>query len=565
MKNLEIAKILYNIADLLEIKEVKFKPQAYRNAAKGVEGLAEDIAKVHQRGELENIPGVGEHIAAKISEIIKTGKLKYYNKLKKEVRVDVEGLKLIPTLGPKKILILYKKLNIKTIADLQKAIKKGKLEKLKGFSKITTTNLLAGIQLVKSRPQRFLYAHLELIVEEISSILKRAAGVSHVEVAGSFRRRKETIGDLDFIVVTRKPKAVIDTFTNLPDVKKVLASGTRKSSILLTNGLQVDLRLVKQDSLGAARQYFIGNKQHNIALRQMALRRSYTLNEYGLFKNKHKIAGKSEEQIYQKLGLSWIPPEIRRNDGEIRAAEKGEIPSLIEKKNIKGVFHLHSNWSDGNDSMLRMAKQAEQLGLKFISFNDHFGPIGITNPLIEKRLSGYLKAIDKVRKKVGLRIFSGLEIDILKNGELPLGKKRLSSLDVIIAAVHLATKMPQEKMTQRICKALENQVHILGHPTDRLLQKRQGLNLNLDKIFTTCKERGTFLEINGVPQRMDLSGELIKKALNIGCKLAIGNDAHTIQNVKDYKYGVFMARRGWAEKKDVLNCWPIKKIEKIFS
>ncbi len=565
MKNLEIARILNSIADILELQGVEFKPQAYHKAALSIEGLTEDIEELYQQGKLKDIPGVGESIAEKIEEIIKTGKLHYYDQLKKEIKIDIEGLNSIPGLGPKKMKVLYEKLKVKDIKDLERVIKEGKLQKLAGFGEETAKNLLQGIEVVKTRPKRFLYAHASPIVYHIIERLQKNPAVAKVEVAGSFRRGKETVGDLDILVSSKQPDKVMDAFVSLPDVKDVLAKGTTKSSIRLSNGMQVDLRVVKDSEWGSALLYFIGNKDHNVELRKLALSKGYTLNEYGLFtlRGKKWIAGKTQEDIYRKLGLAYIEPELRENTGEIKVAQEHKLPALITVKDIKGAFHNHSTWSDGNNSLLEMAQKAEQLGLKFMSFNDHYGHVGITNPLNEKRLAKYLQEMEKVRKKVGIRIFSGVEIDILKDGTLPLPSAQLKKLDVVVASVHVALKMNEAEMTQRVCSVLEKYpVNILGHPTDRLINIREPIPLNLEKIFETAAKHDVFMEINSSPARMDLEGLKVKAALQAGCKFALSTDAHAVEHLQGYPFGVLMARRGWLEKKDLLNCWDIKKIEK---
>ncbi|PIN73665.1 DNA polymerase III [Candidatus Woesearchaeota archaeon CG10_big_fil_rev_8_21_14_0_10_45_16] len=562
MKNQLIAGILNNIADILELQEIQFKPQAYRKAAMSIASLPEDIEDIYKKGELENIPGVGKHIAEKIIEILETGKLKYYEKLKKQVKINVEELNLIPSLGPKKIKTLYQKLGIKDLKSLQDAIKKGKIKELEGFGEKTEQQLAENIEVVKNRPKRFLYAQAIPIVNSIIKQMEKQ--VKNIEVAGSFRRGKETVGDLDFLAVSADPEKAMKAFTAMKDVKKVLAKGLTKSSIILSNGMQVDLRVVKEKEFGSALMYFIGNKQHNVELRKLALKKGLTLSEYGLFKLKGKkwVAGRTEEEIYQKLGLDYIEPEIRGNMGEIEAALKKKLPTLITKKDVKGQFHNHSTWSDGDSSLLEMAQRAEELKMKFISFNDHFGPIGITNPLTEKRLKDYLKEIEKVQKKVGLKVFSGVEIDILKDGTLPLPASRLKQLDVVIASVHISTRMDSSVMTKRVCSALENYpINILGHPTDRLLNEREPLRLNLEKVFQTCKQQDVFLEINGSPRRMDLSGENVQAAKKNGCSFALSSDAHDASQLSG-SLALQLARRGWAEKKDVLNCWSLPKIEK---
>lgn len=565
MKNLEIVRILNNIADMLEMQGVDFKPQAYRRAARSIESLTEDIEDIYRRGELQEIPGVGESLAEKIEEIIKTGKLRYYEQLKKQLKVDVEELNKIPTLGPKKIKLLYQKLHIKNVKDLEKAIRQQKLRELPGFGEETEKNLLQGIELLKKRPQRFLYAQALPIALDIQKRLSQSRAVERIEVAGSFRRGKETVGDLDFLVISQKPEAVMQQFTSLPDIATVLAKGTTRGSIRFRNGLQVDLRILKEKEFGSALVYFTGSKDHNIALRKLALSKKHTLSEYGLFAlpGKRWVAGRTEEEIYRKLGLPPIDPELRENTGEIAAAQRKALPKLVMQKDVNGMFHHHTTWSDGNSRILDMAKQAEELKFKFLSFNDHYGHIGITNPLNERRLAAYVKAIAQVQKKTNVRLLTGVEIDILKDGTLPLAPKKLRELDVVIASVHVATKMPEKEMTRRVTVALEKYpVNILGHPTDRLLLEREPLALHLEKVFAVAKERNTFLEVNGSPNRMDLAGEQVKAALQAGCKIALGNDAHNPPQMAFGRLALQMARRGWAEKKHVLNCWTLPKMEK---
>ena len=567
MKNKLVADILNRVADILEFQDVEFKPQAYRKVALAVESLTEDIADVYNRGELENIPGVGKHIAEKVSEIIEKGKSGYYEKLKKEVPIDLESLGEIPFLGIKKIQVLYQKLGVKTVADLEKALQDHKVRELPGFGEKTEMVLLKGIEVIRTRPRRFLYAQVVLIVNDVLQRLGKSSLVKRVEVAGSFRRGKETVGDLDFLVISSSPSKVMDLFVTLPGVVEVLSKGTTKSSVRLENGLSIDLRVVVEKEFGSAMNYFIGNKEHNVALRKFALSKGYTLSEYGLFtvKKKRWIAGRTENEIYDKLGMNYIEPELRENRGEIAVALKRTLPSLVAKKDIRGVFHNHSTWSDGNDSLLAMAQKAEQMGFEFVSFNDHYGHIGITNPLNEKRLVNHLAEIEIVRKKVGIRVFSGVEIDIFKDGTLPLSRAKLRALDVVVASVHVGLSMSENEMTKRVCTAMENYpIHILGHPMDRILNVREPLSLRLDDVFDTARRNNVFLEINAAPQRMDLSGMEIKSARDKGCLFALSTDAHDVRGLEAYSYGVLSARRGWLEKKDVLNCWNLKKIEKRF-
>ena len=565
MKNLEIAKILYAIADILELQEVQFKPRAYRNAARAVEILSEDIEEVYKKGKLQEIPGVGESIAEKIEECIKTGKLPYYEKLKREIRIDIESMENIPGLGPKKIKVLYHKLKIKNLKDLEKALEKNQIRKLAGFGEETEKNLKRGIELVKSHPKRFLYAHALPIINQIKNYFSKYSFIKNFEIAGSFRRGKETVGDLDFLAVSEQPEKVMEAFVKIPDVKDIITKGSTKSSIRLTNGLQIDLRVVKEEELGSALLYFIGNKEHNVAIRKLALFKGYTLNEYGLFnlKTKERIAGRTEQEIYDKLGLQYIEPEMRENMGELKLSQQHKLPTLVTDKDIKGIFHNHSRWSDGSNTLSEMVKKAKELKFKFLSFNDHFSNLGIVNPLNEKRLISYLKEIEKIQKNSSLKIFTGIEIDIQKDGTLAISNNLLKKIDVVIASVHTSLNLPEKEMTARICKALENYpIHILGHPTGIELNRRPAYEVNLEKVYETAKRRNVFLEINSLPSRMDLNGEKIKAAKEIGCKFALSTDAHNTLELGYSSFGVLCARRGWLEKKDLLNCWDFSKIEK---
>ena len=569
MKNLEIVKILRNIADILELQGIEFKPQAYRNAARGIESLTEDIERTYYQGRLEKIPGVGKHIAEKITEIIETGKLQYYQKLKKKIKIDLESLKQIPSLGPKRIMVLYKKLGIKTVRDLEKAIRTHKVSQLKGFGHEIEKELKQGIDFFKNKPNRSLYAHAASLVIEIITYLDKFSFVQKIEPAGSFRRGRETVGDLDFLVVSKQPGEVIKAFISMPDIKKVISKGKTKSSVRFENGLQADLRVVPEKVYGSATLYFIGSKQHNIELRKIALKKGYSLSEYGLFKigkdrkKKRLIASKTEKDIYTKLGMSYIAPELRENTGEIEAAKINKLPKLITPKQINGLFHNHSTWSDGLNTISEMVQKVESLKMKFISFNDHQGSLKIANALDEKRLTKYVQAINKVQKKSKIKIFTGVEADILKGGNLSLSKKWCKKLDVVIASVHSSSQPNEKKLTKCVTEVLENYpINILGHPTGRKLNERAPHPLNLEKIYTTAKDNNVFLEINASRNRMDLSGDNIKSALEYGCKFALGTDAHQLSQIENYHLGILNLRRGWAEKKDILNCWRLDKIEK---
>ena len=566
MKNIEIAKILNEIAEMLEMQDVQFKPRAYQKAARVVESLSEDIEEVYKRGELEKLPGVGESIAQKIEEMIKTGKLKYYLQLKKKMPMDVDELMRVPGMGPKRIKLLYQKLKVKNLKDLEKAAKQHRIEKIKGLGPKVEEDILKGIKFARKKRGRFLLGYIIPDAEEIKNKIKKLRSVKQIEIAGSYRRRKETVGDVDILVTSSKPKEVMDYFVSMPDVSDVMAKGMTKSMVRLHNGLQVDVRVLKEKEYGSALQYFTGNKEHNIELRKIALSKGYTLSEYGLFKLKGKkwIAGRTEEEIYKKLGVDWMPPEMRENNGEIEAAQKHKLPKLIGYGAAKGDFQTQTNWSDGADSIEELAKMGIKLGWKFITITDHVGQLAITHALNEKRLAKQAKEIDKLNKKLNIHIFKGAEVDILKNGKLALSKKAQEKLDFVLASVHLATKMSAKEMTARICSAFENErIHALAHPTGRLLQEREPYALNMEKLFECAKANNVFLEINSYPERMDLSGEYVKAAKEVGCKFIISTDAHSEEHLRYLDLGVALARRGWLEAKDVLNTKPVKEIEKV--
>ncbi len=566
-KNTEVAKILYHIADLLEIQDVQWKPAAYRKAAQSVESASEDVSVLVKEKRLHELPGVGEHIGTKIQELVETGKLQYLEKLKKETPIDVESLSRIEGLGPKTLKRLWKQLKIKNIEDLKKAAETGKLSEVEGIGEKKQQQILERLQRLKTQgPERMLLGIAAPIAEEITKILRAVQGVQQVEIAGSYRRGKETVGDIDILVAATEAKRVMDVFVSMNGVAEILAQGATKSSVRMENGLQIDIRVVQKEQYGSALQYFTGSKEHSVALRTIAVRKGLTLSEYGLFtiKEKKLVASKTEEEVYKKLGLQYIPPEMRENRGEIELAQKKKIPTLVELKDINGDFQTQTTWSDGSHTIEEMAKRGEQLGWKFITITDHVGGIGITNPLDEKRLQKQALMIDKLSKKMNIHIFKGAEIDIMKTGALALSKKACKELDVVLASIHSSFRMPQKEMTKRICAAIEEYpVHILGHPTGRLINRRDPLDFDTEKVFQTAKERGVFLEINGQPARMDLNDVHVQKARELGCSFVISSDAHAVDQLEYVKYGVLTARRGWLQKKDVLNTRTVTQIEKV--
>jgi DNA polymerase (family 10) len=572
MKNEDIAKILYEMALYLEMKEVAFKPRAYEKAAQSIEALEEDISDIYKKGglkALEDIPAIGKGIAERIEEYLKTNHVKDYEKLKKQIPVDVEKLSAIEGIGPKLIKLFYQKLKIKNIDDLEKAAKAGKLAKLPRSGVKLQQKILKGIEFYKRSHARFLLGTALPLAKEIEERLNKAKGAAKAAVAGSLRRRQETIGDLDFLIVSKKPKEVMDFFVSMPEVSHVFAKGPTKSMVQLKNGIAADLRVVGEKSFGAALQYFTGNKDHNIQLRKIAMKKGWKLNEYGLFRGKKQIAGEDEKEIYEKLGMDWMPPEIRNNGGEIEAAQKHKLPKLIELKDIKGDLQIHSNWSDGSNTMEEMAEAARKIGYQYVAITDHTKDLAMTGGSDEKRLLKQMKAIDKVNekffKKGNFKILKSAEVNIRKDGTLDIKNEVLAKLDIVGAAIHSNFNLPKNKQSKRLIKAMENpHLDIIFHPSGRLIGQRPAIELDWDAIFETAKKTGTILEINAYPNRLDLNDDNIRHAKNAGIKLSIGTDSHAAHEFSYMSYGVSQARRGWCGKKDVINTMPLPEILAFF-
>jgi len=560
MKNLEIAKILRMIALYLEMKDVPFKPQAYEKAAYSIEALDEDIEEfIRRNGEekLKELPGIGESIAKKIIEYIETGKIKELENLKKEVPVDIENLTAIEGIGPKIVYKLYKALKIKDIKDLEKACLEHKIRKLPGFGEKSENKILQSINLFKQGTGRFVLGFIIPIVEELVLFLKDSKYVSQISPCGSYRRRKETIGDIDILATSKNKEKVIDYFLTFKEIDHIYAKGPTKAMIRLKNGLDVDLRVVEEKSFGAALLYFTGSKDHNVAIREIAIKKGYKLNEYGLFdKNNKMIAGKTEEEIYKKLDLQFIPPEIRENQGEIEAAKKNKIPKLIEYGSIKGDLQVQTNWTDGQDSIEKMAKEAIKLNLKYICITDHTQSLAITGGLDEKKLLTQMQEIDKLNSKFKgrIKILKGAEVNILKDGKLDIKDEILAKLDFVGAAIHSHFDLPKDIQTERIKKALANpHVDCLFHPTGRIINKRAPYEIDIDEIIEFAKKNNKILEIDAYPNRLDLKDEHIRKCIQKGVKMVIDTDAHSTVHLNFLDLGVAQARRGWARAEDILN------------
>ncbi len=564
MKNEEVADLLFNIADLLDVLGVAFKPQAYKKAARSIENLGEDIELYYKNNKLDSIPGVGKSIAEKISEFLEKGKSSYYEDLKKKIPAGVADIVEIPGVGPRKAMFLYKTLGIKSVNELKKAAERHRLARLKGFGEKSEASILRSINIAMKQKGRFLLGVGLPIAEEIINQLKLLKGVEKINLAGSTRRMKETVGDLDILVVSKNPKPIMDYFTSMEDVVRILAKGDTKSSIVLSNNLQVDLRVVENGSFGSALQYFTGSKDHNIKLRELCKRRGWKLNEYGLFdNNKRKIAGRTEKEIYEKLGMQFIPPEMRENTGEVESALNHNLPKILDYNSIRGDLHIHSNYSDGTDTIKELAVEAKKMGYEYIAITDHSKSERIANGLSREDVIKRNKEIDKLNESLPIKILKGMEVDILSDGSLDYDNSLLKKLDVVIIAIHSGFKSTKEEMTKRILKAMENPyVHILAHPTGRLIGKREPYDVDIDKIIKSAKEHNIALEVNSQPSRLDLNAFYVKQAVFSKAKIVINTDAHAKSNLKFMKLGIGTARRGWAKEQDVINTMSYSKLKK---
>lgn len=567
--NREIAGILKEIAAFLEAEGVPFKPRAYEKAAETIGEMEEEITDLYKIGglaALDKIPGVGKGIAERIEELLTSGHIKDYERLKKKYPVNVGELTAIEGMGPKNAIKLYKKLGIKNIIQLEKAAKTGKIRALEGFGEKSEENILKGIEFVKRSEGRFVLGFVMPEIREIEERLKALKNVQKVVVAGSVRRRKETIGDVDILIISDKPGPVMDYFVSMPGVVRVYAHGETKSAIKLKSGLDVDLRVVPEESYGAALNYFTGSKDHNVALREIAAKKGLKLNEYGLFREKKRIAGRSEEELYKALGLDYIEPEMRENTGEIELAREHKLPKPIGYGDLKGDLQVQTNWTDGANSIEEMAYAAIKKGLEYIAITDHTKRLAMTGGLDEKRIISQWKEIDKVNSKLEarnlkFRILKGTECDILRDGSLDLPDEILSKLDIVGASVHSYFNLSRHDQTERIKRAMKNpNVHIIFHPTGRVIMKRNPYEIDLDEIIKTAKSTGTVLEIDAYPDRLDLKDEHVRKCVEAGVKMAIDSDAHSRTHFLYLEYGIAQARRGWAERKDIINAWPLEKM-----
>jgi DNA polymerase IV (family X) len=561
--NKEIANILYQIADILEMQDIPFKPNAYRRAAQTIEGYSQDIEEVYHSGKLKELPGIGEHIAEHIKEIIEhNGRSLHLEKLKKELPIKADELFAVEGLGPKRAMILYKKLKVTDLKSLETAALAGKISGLSGFGETTQAKILSGISFAKHAGDRKLLPEMMNLSEKVISHIKKIPGIEKITAAGSLRRRKCTVGDIDILVTTKKPAQTMNAFVTSPEVLRVVSSGTTRSTVISHGGTQCDLRVLNPTEWGSALNYFTGSKNHNIALRKIAISKKMKLSEYGLFSGKKLIARKTEEEIYNKLGLQYIEPELREDNGEIEAAQTGKLPHLIQHQDLLGDLHVHSSWSDGTATIIEMAQAARNNGLRYMALTDHTGILKIAGGLSPKQFEKQAKEVSSVRKKMnGFDILHGCESNIQEDGTPDLPDATLKKFDIVIASIHSGLNNNKKKATQRLIAALENpHIDIIGHPTGRIIGRRAGYEIDIDAVIKACKANDKALEIDSIPERTDLDASMVREVIKKGVRVTISSDSHATDNFKFLEYGVYNARRGWCEKKDVINTMSSKKV-----
>jgi len=568
VKNREIAAIFNSIADILEIKDANvFRIRAYRRAAASLDSLPYDLDKLVEDDRLTEIVGVGKDLSDKIKEYYKDGEIGYLSDLLDEVPKELLLMLKIPGLGPKKVKLFYKELGIISIAQLEDAAQEGRLRELPSIKKKTEENIIKGIEFLKRGSGRMLLGWTLPLAESIIFELKKLKEVKKISIAGSLRRMQDTIGDIDILVGSSKPQKIMDRFSELDIVNKVILKGKTKTSILTENDIQVDLRVVEESSFGAALQYFTGSKNHNIHLRQIAQRKGLKINEYGIFrvKDNKKIASKNEEDIYKRLGMSFIAPELREDRGEIERALDGSLPELINERDIKGDLHIHSDFSDGSISLEDVIEDCYKRGYKYMAITDHSKSLGIAHGLSRERLLEQIKKIKKIEKRYkDFKILTGTEMDIKADGSLDWDRDILERLDVVIAAVHTGFRQPKEKMTKRILLAIESGlVNIIAHPSGRLIGEREPYEVDWDIIFQAAAKYKVALEINSHIMRLDLTDINVLRAKESGVLIAINTDTHSKEHLDMLKYGVSVARRGWLSKQDVVNCFSYNKLLKF--
>ncbi len=565
MKNREVANILYEMAELLELHaENRFKIIAYGKAARAIESLKEDIEQVCREGRLDSLPGVGTAIAKKIEEYLKTGKIEAHQELLKETPAGLAELLQISGLGPKTIFLLHEKLNVTNLDELEKAAREHRIRRLPRMGPTSEKNILKAIERYRKRSTRILLSVAEPIVDEILSYLKGMNELENITAAGSYRRSKETVGDIDILATSPRPEEVIAAFVRMPMVEEVLGKGPTKASVIVRETVQVDLRIVEHRSYGTVLQYFTGSKEHNVHLRQVALERGYSLSEYSLKRlaDGRDLFFDSEDGVYEALGMKYIPPELREDAGEIEAALHNRLPKLVNLDDIRGDLHVHSVWSDGRASIEDMAKAAQALGYEYIAVSDHSPSIGIAGGLTQEQLDQKIDAISALNETLeGFTILVGTEVDIRADGKLDYPNELLAKCDIVVASVHMAQQQKERAITGRLIMAIENEnVDIIGHPTGRIIGRRDPYEVDMQSVLEAAARTDTAMEINAYPNRLDLNDAWSRTAKEMSVRMSIDSDAHDPDHLRMMRYGVKVARRGWLEKKDVLNTQSLQEL-----
>jgi DNA polymerase (family X) len=561
VKNRDFSQILLEIADLLELKgETSFKVVAYRRASEALESLPEEVENLCREGRLESVPGVGKSIATKVAELCQTGRLEYLEQLKGEIPAGVVDLMQVPEVGPKKAMLLYRQLGIQSIGELEQAATEGRVRNVPGLGVRSEERILHSVHSLRQRSGRALLGTaLPAARELIAAILQTCPEVVDISLCGSLRRMKSTIGDVDLLVTSPKPEGVIACFAGLPQVAEVVSRGVEKSTVLLHNGLQADLMALPPESYGSLLQHFTGSREHNVQLRGLARDQGLSLSENGFSANGAVVHCRTEAEVYEKLGLAWIPPELREGAGEIEAARTGRLPKLLELGDIRGDLHGHTFWSDGVASIEAMALAARDMGYEYVCISDHSRGLGIANGLSIERIRQQWQEVAVLNERLKpFRILTGSEVEIRADGSLDFPDEVLAELDVVVASLHSGLRQSREKITERLITAMRNpHVDIIGHPTGRVIEAREGGDLDMEAVFRAAAETGTIMEVNASPMRLDLDDVHIRRAIELGVQIAINTDSHHTDSLNTMEYGVVTARRGWAEAKDVVNALPL--------
>jgi len=567
VQNSDVSDVLNKMADLLDIEGANpFRIRGYRNAARTVSSLPQNVSDLIQSGkDLSELPGIGKDLAGKIKEIVETGSIAQLEEIEGRMPAGLSNLMKVAGLGPKRVKTLHQHLGVTDLKELREAARQGKVSELEGFGKNTEQKILEEIEATEGREERIKLVEAEQRARSLIEYLKETKGIKEITIAGSYRRRKETVGDLDILVSSKEGSNVMDRFVDYEDVKKVVSKGTTRSTIVLRSGLQVDLRVLPQVSYGAGLHYFTGSKAHNIAVRKLGVKKKLKINEYGVFKGNKRIAGKTEKEVYDTVDLPYIEPELRENWGEVEAAQQGRLPDLVVLEDLRGDLHTHTKATDGHAGLEEMADAARERGYNYLAITEHSKKVTVARGMDVNRLAKHIKEIDRLNAKLkDIVLLKGIEADILIDGSLDLPDDILKELDLTVCSIHYNRNLSRKDMTERVIRAMDNPYfNIFAHPSGRLINERGPYDIDLEQVMEAAKERGCFLEINAHPDRLDLADRHCKMAKDMGLKLAISTDAHNVADLDFIRFGVDQARRGWLESGDVLNTRNLEDLKKL--